>query len=136
LFHVEHDEDALEAERKREVHMRRNPYLTCVTVYQELGRELERHGVSLTELIRLALDELLDDLPNLRELYGEHANRVHGITRKKLRIIERELASRLEMHRAQRSARFLSNLGSRGCPISVMTQRRKELRAMREGDLD
>ncbi len=116
--------------------MRRNPYLTCVTVYQELGRELERHGVSLTELIRLALDELLDDLPNLRELYGEHANRVHGITRKKLRIIERELASRLEMHRAQRSARFLSNLGSRGCPISVMTQRRKELRAMREGDLD
>lgn len=92
--------------------------------------------MSLTELIRLALDELLDDLPHLRELYGEHANRVHGITRKKLRIIERELANRLELHRAQRSARFLSNLGSRVCPISVMTKRRKELRAMREGDLD
>ena len=105
-------------------------------MYRELGKELERHGVSLTELIRLALDELLDDLPNLRELYGEHANRVDGITRKKLRIIERELANRLELHRAQRSARFLSNLGSRACPISIMTQRRKELRAMREGGLD
>lgn len=92
--------------------------------------------MSLTDLIRLALDELLDDLPNLRELYGEHANRGHGITRKKLRIIERELTDRLELHRAQRSARFLSNLGSRGCPISVMTKRKKELQAMRRGEID
>lgn len=112
--------------------MRRNPYCTGFSVYQELGRELERHGVRLSQLIRLAVDELLNDLPNLRELYSEHANRVDPIAKKTLRMIERELTDRIEIARAQRAARFLSHLQGRICPTSVMTARKKELKAMRE----
>lgn len=111
----------------------RRPYKAGVSVYRELGRELERHGESLAGLVRLALDELLADLPHLRELYHHHERRTPPISRKKLRIIERELIDRAEMFRAQRSARFLACLGQKRCPTSVMTQRRKELKAMREG---
>lgn len=132
MFHVEHVEAEPAAAHKSVVHMRRNPYCTGFSVYQELGRELERQGVSLSQLIRLALDELLNDLPNLRELYSEHANRVDPISRKKLRIIERELSDRMDIARAQRAARFLSHLQGRICPTSVMTARKKELKAMRE----
>lgn len=108
-------------------------YCTAISVYRELGRELERHGESLPALLRLALDELLSDLPHLRDLYHHHARRTPPISRKKLRIIERELVDRAEMLRAQRTARFLACLGDRICPTSIMTQRKKELRSMRQG---
>ena len=106
---------------------------TTISVYRELAQELERHGESLTGLLRLALDNLLADSPHLRMLYHHHARRTPPISIKKLRIIERELVDRAELLRAQRAARFLACLGDRICPTSVMTQRKKELRAMREG---
>lgn len=114
----------------------RRPYKVGVSVYRELGRELERHGESLAGLVRLALDELLADLPHLRELYHHHERRTPPISQKKLRIIERELVDRAEMLRAQRSARYLALFGDRICPMSVMNRRKKELRALREGIKD
>ena len=113
--------------------MRKRSFLTTTTVYQELGRELERHGESLAALIRLALDELLADFPRLRELYHEHERRAIPISRRKLRMMERELVDRVELYRAQRAARYLARFGGNICSTSVMTERRRELKAMREG---
>lgn len=107
---------------------------THVTVFRELGRELERHDESLVSLIRLGLDTVLADLPNLRCLYHDHANRRPSISRKKLLMIERELADRIELLRAQRSARFLGQLRDKIFPASELTPRRKQLRAMRAGN--
>ena len=115
--------------------MRKTAYRTGLRVYQELGRELERHDETLCGLIRLALDELLADFPRLRELYHDHESRRLPISRKKLRIMERELADRMEMHRAARAVRFLSHFQGRIPTTAELTRRRIELRAMREQEV-
>lgn len=112
--------------------MRKNAYrVGNFGVFQELGRELERHGESVTALIRLGLDTVLADFPHLRDLYNDNPTRTPSTQRRKLRIMERELADRIEMVRAQRAARYLCRLRGKIFPASELTPHRMKLRAER-----
>jgi len=110
-------------------------YSTGVRCYRELGEELERHGESLSALIRLALDSLLADLPNLRDLYHDHPLRTDPIPRKKLERMERELADRMAMLRAQRAARFLARFKGNIPSTTELNLRRTHRLAQCQTDL-
>lgn len=103
-----------------------------MSCYQELGQELARHGLDLRAVMRLALDDLLKDLPRLRELYNKHSLRQPSATYRTLRIIERELEDRMAMVKAQRSARYLSRIQGKGWTIPQMHERLRELKKQKK----
>jgi len=93
--------------------------LTC---YKELGEALEQSGISLLALVRCALDEFLEDFPNLRALYHEHGLRT-TVSKRVLRQLERELAERVDAAKLARQLRRLASFGDAIPPMEYVRKR-------------
>lgn len=77
--------------------------------YLELSQVLKTHNITMSSLIRTALDTLLVDFPLLRDCYNDNPLRSPIVSRAKLREVERALQEEIQQLRLQRSIRRLQN---------------------------